>query len=71
MTPADFISAQKRLKISRAAFCRELGIATNTGTAYAKGRSEIPRYIALAIAALLYGQPPVGEQNALIDLRNI
>lgn len=61
MTPADFTAARERLDMSRAAFARALGLAPNTVTKYERGRVRIPRYIALAIAALLYGLPPVGK----------
>lgn len=63
MAPADFIATHKRLGITRAALCRELGISANTGTAYAKGRQPIPRHIALACAALLFGLPPAGASS--------
>ena len=48
MTAADFTALQARLGISRAEFCRRLGIAENTGTAYALGRQPIPRTAAMA-----------------------
>lgn len=60
MTPADYTAARERLGLSRAAFARELGLARNTGLAYEHGRAETPRYVALAIAALLFGLPPAG-----------
>ena len=55
MTPEEFTALHKRLGMSRAAMCREIGIAPNTGTAYALGRTPIPRYIALACAAVALG----------------
>lgn len=61
MTAADFEAAIAQLGISRAELCRRLGLSLNTGTAYAKGRAEIPPYIALAIAALVAGLPPYGR----------
>jgi transcriptional regulator with XRE-family HTH domain len=64
MTAADFESAIVQLGISRAELCRRLGLSLNTGTAYAKGRAEIPPYIALAIAALVAGLPPYGSAPA-------
>ena len=63
MTHSDFLATRQRLGMSRAAFCRALGLSQNAGTAYEHGRKRIPRYIALACAALLYGLPPVGDQN--------
>jgi hypothetical protein len=64
MTANDFNAAQKRLGVSRAEFCRRIGIAPNTGTAYALERKPIPITVALACAALLYGLPPVGKDTA-------
>lgn len=60
MTADDFEATHRRLGISRAELCRRIGIAPNTGMAYASGR-RIPRHIALACAAVLYGLPPIGE----------
>jgi len=58
MTPAEFITAHKHLGLSRAAFCRALGIALNTGTAYASGKYPVPLTVALAVAALMRGLKP-------------
>ena len=59
MTADDFVELEHRLGLSRAAFCRRIGIAPNTGTAYALGRTPIPRTVALACAALALGiEPP-------------
>lgn len=58
MTAADFLAARKRLGLSRAAFARQLGLSENAATGYELGRNRIPRYIALATAALLFGLPP-------------
>ena len=63
MTSDDFTSLHQRLGISRAEFCRRLGIAVNTGTAYALGRTPIPRTVALACAALAAGLEPYGEHR--------
>ena len=60
MTAEDFIALQTRLGVSRAELCRRLGIALNTGTAYARGRTPIPRTVALACAALDAGLKPYG-----------
>ena len=48
MTPADFIALHQRIGISRGELCRRIGIAPNSGTAYAKGRQAIPLTVALA-----------------------
>jgi len=58
MTPADLTAWRNTLGISNAEACRRLGIAPNTWTAYEQGRSAIPRYIALACAALIRGVKP-------------
>ena len=58
MTAADFIDLHTRLGISRAELCRQIGIAPNTGTAYALGRKQIPRTVALACAAVALGIKP-------------
>ena len=55
MTASDFIALHKRLGISRAELCRRIGIATNSGTAYALGRRTIPLTVALACAAIEKG----------------
>ncbi|HMR51170.1 MAG TPA: hypothetical protein PKA33_01805 [Amaricoccus sp.] len=47
--------------LSRAALARELGLHRNTANAYAHNKQPIPRYIALACAALLHRLQPVGE----------
>jgi transcriptional regulator with XRE-family HTH domain len=62
MTPADFIALHDRLGISRAELCRRLGIAPNTGTAYALGRQRIPLTVALACAAVAFNLPPYRNQ---------
>lgn len=58
MTAVDFIDLYRRLGISRAELCRQIGIAPNTGTAYALGRKQIPRTVALACAAVALGIKP-------------
>lgn len=65
MTAADFNAAYATLGISRAELCRRLGLAVNTGTAYAKGRVTIPPYIALACAALVAGLSPYGSESTV------
>lgn len=61
MTPADLMQWRATLGISRAEGCRRLGIAPNTWTAYEQGRVPIPRYIALACAAVIRGIAPWPE----------
>lgn len=62
MTPDDFASFHKRLGISRAALCDRLGLSPNSGMNYALGKTRIPRYIALACAAVAYGLAPMGGE---------
>ena len=57
MTAEGFYNARKRLHMRRAPFARALGMSETTAKAYETGTSRIPRYIALAIGALLYGLP--------------
>lgn len=65
MQAHEFEKLQHELGVSRAKMCKMLGIAPNTGTAYSKGRSEIPLTVALACAALKAGLDPYGaEQEA-------
>ncbi len=58
MAPESFYTHRKRLKMKLTPFARELGVSRTTAKAYETGTSRIPRYIALAIGALLYGLPP-------------
>ena len=63
MTAADFIALHQQLGISRAALCRLIGIAPNSGTAYAMGRKPIPLTVALACAAVAFNLPPYGANQ--------
>jgi predicted GIY-YIG superfamily endonuclease len=55
MTAAEFIALHQRLGISRGELCRQIGIAPNSGTAYALGRKPIPLTVALACAQIEQG----------------
>lgn len=59
MTGPDFDKLAERLEISRAELCRRIGIAPNSGTAYAHGRKPIPLTVALACAAVAKGIKPL------------
>jgi hypothetical protein len=63
MTGAEFTALHTRLGISRAELCRRIGIAPNSGTAYALERQPIPLTVALACAALAFGLPPYGAKE--------
>lgn len=64
MSPDDFAALHQRLGISRGELCRRIGIAPNSGTAYAHGRAEIPLTVALACAALEAGIGPAPVTKA-------
>lgn len=60
MSAEDFVALNHRLGISRRQFGDRLGIAPNSATAYALGRTPIPLTVelaCLAVAAGLDGQP--------------
>jgi len=61
MTAQEFTDAHQTLGISRAEFCRRLGIAPNSATAYALGRQAVPLVVQLAIAAVQAGIGPKPE----------
>lgn len=61
MTGQEFDDVAAALTISRAELIRRLGLAKNTGNAYALGRSQIPTSVRLACAALLHGLKPAGS----------
>lgn len=58
MSPEDFTGTHEGMGITRAELCRRIGIAPNSGTAYAKGRKDVPLTVALAIAAIKAGIGP-------------
>ncbi len=55
MTSLEFIALHQRLCISRSELCRRIGIAPNSGTAYALARKPIPLTVALACAHIEQG----------------
>ena len=55
MTARTFAQIPAKMGISRRELCRRLGIAKSTGDKYADGRSDVPKVVALAIAALQAG----------------
>lgn len=67
MTAADFIALHQRLGVSRAELCRRIGIAPNSGTAYASGRKPVPLTVALACAAIASDLLPYGSQSELLS----
>lgn len=58
MTGPDFKATADRLGLSVRGLALALGLSENTARAYAAGRATIPRYVALACAALVRGLAP-------------
>jgi hypothetical protein len=63
MTPAEFTGTHEGMNITRAELCRRIGIAPNSGTAYAKGRKAVPLTVALACAAVKAGIGPTASPD--------
>lgn len=60
MTAQDFIDWRERLGFNRTDAAEALGLGRNQPQRYEEGQ-PIPKYIALACAALAHGLPPIGE----------
>ena len=60
MTPAQFTEWRGRLGLSKVAAAETLGLSRNMPQKYEAGEAEIPRYVALACAAVALGIPPYG-----------
>jgi len=60
MTATDFIEWRKRLGLNRVQAAEALGMGRNQPKRYEDGTVEIPRYVALACAAIAYGLSPIG-----------
>jgi len=58
MTPTTFTAWRERLGLNTVQAAKALGCSRTTIQAYEAGRSPIPRYVALACAALAMGLPP-------------
>ena len=59
MTPASFADWRSRLGLNKSKAALALGCSRNVVIGYEDGSRKIPRYIALACAALAYGLPPI------------
>ena len=59
MTAASFVAWRERLRLNAKAAAEALGCSRTTIAAYEAGKVRIPRYIALACAAVAHGLPPI------------
>ena len=59
MTPASLSAWMARQKLNKVEAASALGIARSTLDRYLAGETEIPRYIALACAAVAKELPPI------------
>ncbi len=59
MTPASLTAWMTRLGLNKSEAASTLGIARSTLDRYLDGSVRIPRYIALAAAAVAHGLPPI------------
>lgn len=57
MTPASLAAWMDRLHFNKSEAALQLGIARSTLDRYLDGSVRVPRYIALACAAISYGLP--------------
>jgi predicted transcriptional regulator len=59
MTGRDLSAFRDRMSLTKKALAEALGIDRKTAQRYEEGAAPIPRYIALACAALAHGVPPL------------
>jgi len=57
MKAASLTTMRKRLGLSQRALATKLAVGTRTLSNYETGKAPIPRYVALACAALAFGLP--------------
>jgi transcriptional regulator with XRE-family HTH domain len=58
MSPADLVRWRETMRFSQLSACRELGCSRGAYINWEKGTTKIPKYIALACAAISYSLPP-------------
>ena len=63
MTPAQFTEWRGRMGLSKTAAAEALGISRNMPQRYETGAAPIPRYVALACAAVSFNLPPYGADQ--------
>lgn len=61
MTPAEFTAWRRHLGVSKRRAAEMLGVSINMPTRYERGETDIPRFIALACAAIAHNLPPYGD----------
>lgn len=66
MTGAELIAWRRRMGLNKTQAAKLLGSNRVTLANYEGGRAEVPRYIALACAALSFGLPPIGTETPAI-----
>lgn len=59
MKPASLAAWMRRLDLNKVQASEKLGVARTTLDRYLSGETEIPRYVALACAALSEGLQPL------------
>ena len=65
MTASSFIAWRSRLHLTAKAAAETLGCSRNAIARWEAGSVRIPRYIALACAAIAQGVPPIGEPTPI------
>lgn len=59
MTPASLTAWRQRLGLSKVAAAEALGCSRDALLKWEQGKYPVPRYIALAAAAIAHGLPPI------------
>jgi len=64
MTGDELAAWRQRLRLNVGQAAAALGCGRNSITRWESGAAEIPRYIALACAAIAQGLPPIGPAKS-------